>query len=136
MSAWRPRPGLVVASGRPRGHPTNHTHFHSKRHSCLGGDKTWLAASSSLNRLLTHHFLCSPSAAAAMISWRAWSRKWLSCSNIFRCNSVAFFPSVFSTSLPLLSHVSQVLHSRSGLPNPPRSIRLHYLSPSTSAEWM
>lgn len=85
-------------------------------HSCLGGDKTWLAASSSVNRLLTHHFLCSPSAAAAMISWRTWSWKWLSCDNIFRCNSVAFFPSVFSTSLPLLSTVSQVLHSRSGRP--------------------
>ena len=22
---------IVVASGRPRGHPTNHTHFHSKK---------------------------------------------------------------------------------------------------------
>ena len=51
-----------------------------------------------------------------MIFWRAWSRKWLPCGNIFRCNSVAFFPSVFSTSLPLLSYVSQVLHSRPGRP--------------------
>lgn len=51
-----------------------------------------------------------------MIFWRAWSRKWLPCGNIFRCNSVVFFPSVFSTSLPLLSHVSQVLHSRPGRP--------------------
>ena len=30
MSAWCPRSGLVVAIGRPRGHLTNHTHFHSK----------------------------------------------------------------------------------------------------------
>ena len=40
MSAWRPRPGLVVAIGRPRGHPTNHTHFPFQNPSVI----TWPAA--------------------------------------------------------------------------------------------
>ena len=45
MSAWRPRPGLVVAIGRPRGHLTNQTHFHSKTlfqsRAIIQGNITW-----------------------------------------------------------------------------------------------
>ena len=45
MSAWRPRPGLVIAIGRPRGHLTNHTHFHSKTlfqsRAIIQGNITW-----------------------------------------------------------------------------------------------